>query len=98
MFVLLVEVEVRPERLEAFEAAILENAARSVERDPGCLRFDVSQHRDDPTRWIFHEVYTDEAAHAAHKQSAHFAAYSEVADRAIVTKTLTRCTGKRLNP
>ena len=98
MFVLLVEVEVRPEMLEAFEAAILENAARSVERDPGCLRFDVSQQRDDPTRWVFHEVYADEAAHAAHRASAHFAAYSDVAARAVVSKSVTRCTARHLAP
>ena len=98
MFVLLVQVQVRLEMLEAFEAAIYENASRSVERDPGCLRFDVSQECDDPTRWTFYEVYTEEAAHAAHCRSAHFAAYTAVADRALVSKTVTRHTGKLLVP
>jgi len=96
VYVLLVQVEVREDMLEAFERAILENAARSVEREPGCLRFDVSQQLDDPRRWIFHEVYTEEAAHAAHRQTDHFAAYSAIADRAIVSKTITRYAGKRV--
>jgi autoinducer 2-degrading protein len=98
VFVLLVEVQVRSEMLEAFETAILENAARSVEREPGCLRFDVSQRLDDPTRWIFHEVYTDEAAHATHRETPHFVAYDEVAGRAVLSKAVTRCTSKRLTP
>lgn len=67
VYVLLVQVEVRKDMLDVFEPAILENATRSVEREPGCLRFDVSQQLDDPHRWIFHEVYTEEAAYAAHR-------------------------------
>ena len=98
VFIVLVQVEVRDDMLEAFERAILENAAASVARDPGCLRFDVSQQMDDPRRWVFHEVYLDEAAHAAHRQSPHYAAYLEVADRAIVSKTVTRCAGRRIQP
>jgi autoinducer 2-degrading protein len=97
MFIVLVQVEVREDMLDTFKDAILENATRSIERDPGCLRFDVSQQQDDPRRWIFHEVYTDEAAHAAHRQSAHFATYSEIADRAVVSKAVTRCVGKRID-
>ena len=98
MFIVLVQVEVRAEMLEAFARAILENADASVARDPGCLRFDVSQQVDEPRRWVFHEVYTDEAAHAAHRRSPHYAAYLEVADRAIVSKVVTRCAGTRIDP
>ena len=96
MFVLVVEVQVRPEAREEFEAAILENATRSVERELGCLRFDVSQQIDDPTRWVFHEVYVDEAALAAHRETPHFAAYDTVAERVVVSKTLKRCTARRI--
>jgi quinol monooxygenase YgiN len=43
---------------------------------------------DDPTRWILFEVYTDRAAHAAHRQSAHFMAYDAVAERAVTEKSV----------
>ncbi len=90
MLVVLVNVTVRPEMLPQFEQAILENARCAVAREPGCLRFDVSQHEEDPTRWLFYEVYRDVAAFDAHRASAHFAAYQDVADRALIAKTLTR--------
>ena len=49
---------VRPEMLAEFERLLIHNARESVARDRGCLRFDVSQHVDDPTRWVLHEVTT----------------------------------------
>jgi autoinducer 2-degrading protein len=92
MLVVVVNVTVRRELLGEFERAILENAARSVEREPGCLRFEISRHEDDPAQWLFYEMYTDGEAFAAHRQSPHFAAYQAVAERAVLSKTLTRYT------
>jgi autoinducer 2-degrading protein len=70
MFVVLVKVQVRPELLDEFKTAILRNASLSVERDPGCLRFDVLQQQDDSTRWYFYEVYEREQAWIDHRSSA----------------------------
>jgi (4S)-4-hydroxy-5-phosphonooxypentane-2,3-dione isomerase len=94
MLVVLVHVTVRPDLLADFERAILANADGARTREPGCIRFEVNQSEDDPTRWMFYEVYTDAAAFEAHRASAHFGAYQQVADRALVSKTLTRWTSK----
>src|SRR5688572_15815250 len=94
MHVVLVLVTVRTELLAEFEAALLHNARESVKMDPGCVRFDVSQQQDDPQRWVLYEVYESPAAHAAHRQSAHFLAYDAVAARAVTDKVVIRATGK----
>jgi quinol monooxygenase YgiN len=94
MLVVLVHVTVRQELLAEFERAILTNAESARTREPGCVRFDVCQQEDDPTRWVFYEVYRDGPAFEAHRASPHFAAYQEVADRAVASKTLTRYTVK----
>ena len=94
MLVVLVQVTVREELLEEFERAILINAASARTREPGCVRFDVSQQEDDPTRWMFYELYKDAPAFEAHRASPHFAAYQQVADRAVASKTLIRYTVK----
>ena len=86
MHIVVVEVTVKPELLEEFTAAILHNAQQSVAHDPGCLRFDVVQAYDEPSRWVFYEVYTHREAHTAHRQSAHFQAYGQVAERAVLSK------------
>ncbi len=92
--VVLVIVRVRPESLGDFETALLHNAAQSVALDPGCLRFDVSQDLEDPTRWVMHEVYDTPAAHAAHRQSVHFQAYDAVAQRAVTEKVVIRAAAR----
>ena len=90
-YVVLVLVTVRPEALPEFERLLLHNARESVARDPGCRRFDVSQHVDDPTRWVLHEVYDAPEFHAAHRQSPHFLAYDVFARDAVIEKTVLRC-------
>lgn len=96
MLVVLVNVTVRREMLAEFERAILANADGARTREPGCMRFDVSQKEDDPAQWLFYEMYKDSAAFETHRASPHFAAYQEVADRALLAKTLTRWSTKSL--
>ncbi|MBP8863705.1 MAG: antibiotic biosynthesis monooxygenase, partial [Anaerolineae bacterium] len=73
-------VHVKPESVAAFKAATIENARNSV-REPGIARFDVIQQEDDPTRFVLVEVYRTVEASAAHKQTAHYAAWRDaVAD------------------
>lgn len=71
MLVVHVHVHVKPECVEAFKAASLENARQSV-REPGIARFDVVQQTDDPTRFVLVEVYRTPDAPAAHKETKHY--------------------------
>ena len=91
-----IQVTVKKELLDEFEQAILHNARESVARDNGCLRFDVSQAVDDPTVWLYHEVYDGPEAHAAHRQSEHFLMYQVVEQRAVVDKRVIRGIGKHV--
>lgn len=71
-----VHVHVRPESVEAFRAASLANARASVQ-EPGVVRFDVVQQADDPTRFVLIEIYRTAEAPAAHKATAHYAAWRD---------------------
>ncbi|HTD88025.1 MAG TPA: putative quinol monooxygenase [Candidatus Binatia bacterium] len=66
-----VHVHVKPECVEAFKAATLENARGSL-RESGIARFDVAQQQDDATRFVLVEVYRTEDAPAKHKETAHY--------------------------
>jgi len=80
MLIVLVHVHVKPDCIEAFRDASLENARYSI-GEPGIARFDVLQDNDDPNRFILNEVYRDAEAPAAHKETAHYAAWRDtVAD------------------
>ena len=80
MLTVLVQVHVKPDQVEAFRAASLENARQS-RREPGIARFDVLQQADDPTRFILIESYRSDDALARHKETAHYATWRDrVAD------------------
>lgn len=76
MLVVHVHVQVKPECVEAFKAATLENARASLQ-EPGIARFDVTQQADDPTRFVLVEAYRTPAAPAAHKETAHYAKWRD---------------------
>ncbi len=78
MFVVIVNVQIKPECVEAFREACVANSRGSL-REPGCSRFDVLQERDEPTRFALYEVYRDAEAVAAHKATPHYAAWAEKA-------------------
>ena len=71
-----VDIAVVPEELEAFLAATADNAAASRD-EPGVVRFDVLSDRADPSHVVLVEIYRDEAAAAAHKETAHYARWRD---------------------
>jgi len=71
-----VHVRVKPEFIEAFKGASIENARQSVQ-EPGIARFDVIQQADDPARFVLVEVYRTNEATAHHKETAHYAAWRD---------------------
>jgi autoinducer 2-degrading protein len=71
MYVVSVTIHVKPEFVESFNEATLENA-RNTRREPGNLRFDVSRAEDDSNRFLLYEVYHTKEDFAAHQQTAHY--------------------------
>jgi autoinducer 2-degrading protein len=55
LFVVHVHVHVKPEFVDAFHQATLENARDSVQ-EPGVARLDVIQQMGDPTHFVLVEV------------------------------------------
>ena len=71
MLIVHVDVNVKPDCVEAFKQATVENAANSVQ-EPGIARFDVVQNNEDPTRFVLVEVYLTADDPARHKETAHY--------------------------
>jgi autoinducer 2-degrading protein len=89
MHILHVHVHVKPEHLDEFQTATIENASHSVQ-EPGCARFDVVQQTDDPTRFVLVEFYRDAQGLAAHRETPHYHAWIErVADMLVEPRTRT---------
>ena len=79
MFIVHVHVHVKPEFVDAFRQACIENARSSVQ-EPGIARFDVVQQMDDPTRFVLVEVYRTPEDPAQHKETAHYQKWRETVE------------------
>lgn len=76
MVILHVYLHVKPDQVDEFRAATVENAYHS-RKEPGVVRFDIIQQADDAARFLLHEVYRDAAAQASHKETPHYKAWAE---------------------
>ncbi len=80
MIATLVHVWVKPEYIDHFIRATIENHQKSI-RENGNLRFDVLQDESDPAKFVLYEAYETETAAAAHKETAHYQTWRDtVAD------------------
>ena len=71
MFIVHVFVHVKPDTIEAFKTATIENAKNSIQEE-GITRFEVVQQKDDPERFVLIEVYRTANDPARHKETAHY--------------------------
>ena len=74
MFVLVVQLRIKPGQVDAFMGKLAENA-RSARKEPGCRQFDVLVDPSDKTKVMLYEVYNDEKAFEAHQATPHFKKY-----------------------
>lgn len=79
MLVVHVFVHVKPEYLEDFIRATIENARCSLQ-EPGVARFDVLQENTDPNRFVLIEIYRTPDDPARHKETAHYARWRDAVE------------------
>jgi len=85
MFVLQVNIRIKPESVDAFMKKALENA-REARKEPGCRQFDVLVDPKDSARVMLYEVYDDEQAFETHQQTPHFRKYIAEAVPLLATR------------
>lgn len=76
MQIVLVHIHVKPEFVDAFKQASIDNASNSVQ-EAGIARFDFIQQTEDPTKFVLVEVYKTTDAQAAHKETNHYARWRD---------------------
>lgn len=85
MYTLFVTMDVHPDKVDEFVAAMTVNATSSLRDEPGCLAFDVHRDAETPTRFHLYEIYADQDAfETGHRGSPHFAQWREQAADLLV--------------
>ncbi|WP_439583746.1 putative quinol monooxygenase [Dyadobacter bucti] len=75
MMVRLSEIEILPEFLTEYHAILKEEAAASVEKEPGVIAIFPMSIREQPTQIRIIEIYADSAAYQSHLKTPHFQHY-----------------------
>jgi quinol monooxygenase YgiN len=83
----LAELEIDPDQLNAYKAALREEIAASIGTEPGVLTLYAVSVKDHPEQIRLFETYRDAASYQAHLQSLHFHRYKERTH--LMVKSLT---------
>ena len=77
----------RPGKIEAL-AALLHGMIPHCRAEPGNLAWDVWRDQADPAKFVLDEMYSNEAAVTAHRNTPHYKDYaskiSDLADRTVL--------------
>ncbi len=90
-FVIIVDFRLKPGTHAEFRRLVDANALASVEREPGCRRFDVCDTLDEADRVILYEIYDDEASFDAHCRTEHFLHFNAESAPLVDDKSVIRC-------
>lgn len=71
MFVQIVRINVKPDRVQDFLDAFRLNYEGTI-KEPGNVRFDVLQDPDDETRFTIYEVFKSAEAVDEHRKTEHY--------------------------
>jgi quinol monooxygenase YgiN len=89
--VILVKFRVKSEMRDSFRRLIIENAAASLQQEPGCRQFDVLEPEGaSDGRFVLYEIYIDDAAFDAHLKSSHYGVFDQASAPMVVEKSVER--------
>ncbi len=72
MIVLVAKYTVKPGKGDAVEAALRRMAPLVKAHEPGCALYHANRAGDNADLFLLYEIYTDDAALAAHRETPHF--------------------------
>ena len=79
MFIVHVNIGVKPEYITKFKEATLKNAQASL-KESGITRFDVLQETDHPNHFVLVEVYRTQEDTLRHKETDHYQRWKDAVE------------------
>lgn len=91
-------VTVKPELNDAFKAVVIDEMQKAMNTEQGVLVMYAVTLKDEPNQWRFFEIYQDEQAYQAHRQTPHFQHYlAETAPMVTAKSVITLQGGTLMN-
>jgi (4S)-4-hydroxy-5-phosphonooxypentane-2,3-dione isomerase len=83
LLTVVVSIRVKPEHIEAFMSATVEDVRASLQ-DQGVVRFDLIQQTDDSAHFILNEVYQTREDGLRHLETEHFKQWQGLIEPMII--------------
>jgi quinol monooxygenase YgiN len=77
------KIEIYPEYIAAYRAALAEHAAVAVKAEPGVLELQAVYDKEQPGHVTVFEIYASEAAYQSHLKTEHFLNYKSVTQKMV---------------
>jgi len=87
LYINAVDLVIVPSEMPKFLEAIKENGANAV-KEPGCREFNITVLASNPNHVFLYEVYDNEAALDAHRQTPHFKKYQAATQGMVADRVL----------
>ena len=84
----LAELEIYPDQLNAYKAALKEEIAASIQMEPGVLTLYAVSVKGHPEQIRLFETYRDADSYQAHLHSPHFRKYKDQTKQMVKSLTL----------
>ena len=79
----LAELEIDPAKVDDYKAALEEEIAVSIQREPGVLKLYAVSVRGHANQIRLFEMYKDQASYEAHLNSPHFRRYKAATEKMV---------------
>lgn len=86
-YVRIAQLDVDPQRLAEFNTVLQESVSTSVRVEPGVYTLYAVALKDTPNRFLVFEMYKDEAAYNAHRETPHFRKFFEATQTMVTSRT-----------
>ena len=87
-FAIIVEFTLHEDAVQKFIPQMLANAKASLDREPGCERFDVHHVAGQTHQIVLYEIYRNKAAFDEHLKTRHFLEFNAATAPLIKDKKL----------
>lgn len=85
MYIVHVFIQVKPEYIDDFITATVDNARNSI-NEPGIARFDFIQQIDEPSQFMLIEVYRSPDDPGKHKETEHYKTWKDKVEQMMETQ------------
>lgn len=92
MIALVVEFVASAGNAEAVQELLQTQAANSLKNEEACRYFDVCTDPDASGRFVLYEVYDNEAAVDAHRETDYYATFREKLDPLVASRNVQKMT------